>query len=145
MPDLQIFNSKTARATFYMLFVGGLFALLSASLAYIWEAVIILYFDLPAISFLEAGGIIAFFYIVAFGIRFGLKKNAANMSDVDLSDSPCHNIQYTQSAPECLNHLSESEREHLSQVLAKCCGIRENPANGMRNIQRQEQTSHLNV
>ena len=80
MLDSSIINGRSARTAFFILFVGGLYFLISALLANFCNTVIFGVIHIPCISTLEASGLIAFLFIIYFGIKFGLKMN--NLSSV---------------------------------------------------------------
>lgn len=145
MFELDFLNSKIARSTFYIIFVGGLFTLFSATLAYFWEEVLLFWFDFPPITFLEAGGIIACGYIIVFGIRFGLKKNADNVADAEMSGANDTNVAERFASPECLKDLTINEKEYLSHVLARCCGIEGHPGNGAEKIKEKTKKAKQNL
>ncbi|MFY8160575.1 MAG: hypothetical protein ACOVNU_04545 [Candidatus Kapaibacteriota bacterium] len=78
MLDSSIINGRSARTTFFILFVGGLYFLISALLANFCNTVIFGVIHIPCITTLEASGLIAFLFIIYFGIKFGLKMNTLN-------------------------------------------------------------------
>lgn len=78
MLDSSIINGRSARTAFFILFVGGLYFLISALLANFCNTVIFGVIHIPCITTLEASGLIAFLFIIYFGIKFGLKMNNLN-------------------------------------------------------------------
>lgn len=73
MLDSSIINGRTARTTFFIMFVGGLYFLSSYLLSLLCNKLIFGVFQMPCINTLESSGIIAFLFIIFFGIKFGLK------------------------------------------------------------------------
>lgn len=75
MLDSSIINGRTARTTFFIMFVGGLYFLSSYLLSLLCNKLIFGVIQIPCINTLESSGIIAFLFIIFFGIKFGLKYN----------------------------------------------------------------------
>ena len=69
--DIKYFIAKIARSIFFIFFIGGLFLLLSMLLESLCNNFIFKKFHVPCINTMEAAGIVAFVYIIFFGIKFG--------------------------------------------------------------------------
>jgi hypothetical protein len=118
----QIFNSGIARAVFFIGFTGGLLLFSSIVFANICNLTFIAKLQLPCLNYLESAGIMAFVYIVGFGVKFGItNKDLTNslMSKFQKSDK---NVK-TESIVNNLSKMSSEEREILKQQLASCCGM----------------------
>ena len=96
----------------YITFIGGLFTFSSIVFTYFCNWVVLENISWPCLTFLESAGILSFFYIAFFSIKFGFStKFDDNVSDDKKSESG-------QSDAENEN-ISIEERERLKQELAK--------------------------
>ncbi len=129
MLSSKIFNSKAARSIFYILFVSGLFFLISACCEFFCNEIMCKYFGLPEVSLLEAAGVFAFVYIVYHGIKFGSNKISSSQKD----NMPKMQNNANMAANETLNtiqNLTHEQKEQLKSELAKKCGIQHKYSKG---------------
>ena len=120
--DTSSLNSF-ARSLLYFVTVSGLYILAAIAFFLLWKYVLAVYLDLPALSFLECGGVISFVYILVFSVKYGLSKNTDNVSSVILAEKEKISAEQCKNAKENIKNMSEEEIEALSDVLARCCGI----------------------
>lgn len=112
-----------ARSLLYFITVSGLYILSAAAFFLLWKYILTPHLEAPALSFLECGGIISFAYILVFSIKYGLSRNADNLSSAILADKNNISPEQCKNAKENIKNMSEEEIEALSNVLARCCGI----------------------
>lgn len=79
--NIKTTTEKIARSIFFILFIGGLFLFLSFALENICNRMIFDTFQIPCINTLEAAGIVAFIYIIVYGILFGIKSMKNEMTN----------------------------------------------------------------
>ncbi len=118
----QFFNSGIARSVFFIIFTGGLLLFSSIVFANVCNIAILESLELPCLNYLESAGILAFVYVIGFGIKFGLGKKS-------LTNSLVTKLQKTANTDKLVDNLkkmSENEKELLKQQLADCCGIKKN-------------------
>lgn len=72
--NIDFIIGKTARSIFFIFFIGGLFLFISIIFEHFCNEMIFESFKMPCINTLEAAGIIAFGYIIYYGIRFGINS-----------------------------------------------------------------------
>lgn len=122
MKNFSILNGKAARTTFFIVFVGGLFLFSAMSFENLCNRVIFNYFHVPCISTLEAAGMIAFAYIIYFGVKFGLKKRPDTLTEEDLSKSHISD-NLSETCKENLKNMSEHEKTELQKKLQNSLGF----------------------
>lgn len=118
----QIFNSGIARAVFFIGFTGGLLLFSSIVFANVCNLTVLERYELPCLNYLESAGIMAFVYIIGFGVKFGItNKDLTNslMSKFQKSDK---NVQ-SEKIISNLKQMSHEEKEILKEQLATCCGM----------------------
>jgi hypothetical protein len=100
-------RSTPARSIITFVGIGGLLSLNAVLVMVIWEACRSLIPTAQHLNFLEATGIVAFAYVVAFALWYPLRNRPARQ-------------------PDCEN-LSKEDRERLRQTLITECGCKEHP------------------
>lgn len=124
MISSKLFESKIARTTFYIVFVGGLFFVFSVLFAALSNDILSEYFEIPELSLLEAGGLFAIFHIVYSGIKFGYNKFQKSSTEEDMSlFHDCDNMTEVKKHIN-LDSLSTDDKNRLKEEIAKCCGIK---------------------
>ncbi len=121
--------SKKARSIFYIVLISGLLSLTSFVIEFIWNHTFIKLFGVPTISFLESVGIVAFVYVVYFGIKFG--EDCQNDEDNEVYESKRHtndNFTYSSSKTstlnsEIINKLPQTEKKEILHFVSRCCGM----------------------
>jgi len=129
MLSSKIFNSKAARSIFYIIFVSGLFFLISISCEFFCNQIMAKCFDLPEITLLESAGVFAFVYIVYHGIKFGTNKisNSPKDSMPNMQDNA--NMAANETL-KTIQNLTQEQKEQLKSELAKKCGIQQKYSKG---------------
>lgn len=124
MISSKLFESKLARTTFYIAFVGGLFFVFSVLFAALANEILSVYFEIPEISLLEAGGLFAIFHIIYSGIKFGYHKIYRSMSENDMTIlRNCDNMSEKNNHVN-IDSLSRTDKDRLKEEIAKCCGMK---------------------
>lgn len=140
MPHRIFSAGKLVRSLFFIAFVGGLLFCISYTFSYIANHY--LYDELgleEPVSILELAGLVAFVYVIFFGIKFGFRKSNSQYQEFqdyerphahdDSSDSSHHFAEdldcdeLSQKYKTSLDKLSEKEKEELKSKLANICGI----------------------
>lgn len=122
------FNKK-ARSIFYIVLISGLLSLTSFVIEFVWNHTFIKLFGVPPITFLESVGIVAFVYVIYFGIKFG--EDCQDDEITEENETKRHatdNFTYTTASssrlnPEIINSLPQTEKQEILQFVSKCCGI----------------------
>ena len=125
----DIFNSGIARSVFFIGFTGGLLLFSSIVFANVCNITLLNSFELPCLNYLESAGILAFVYVIVFGIKFGFSKT-------DLTNTLMSKFQNSDKSVkivENLKKMSAEEKLILKQELADCCGM-----NKKNNPQQQD-------
>ncbi len=130
---INLLKNNVSKSLLYILIFAGILKLSGMLLTWFWNDYLTVQFGFEYITFLESVGMIAFFYLVYSGIRFGF-----NTITSQLSNSESHTPG---SLPECkyceknstgniqkLKEMSADEKERLKQAIAKCCGINHIPS-----------------
>ncbi|GAB5465280.1 MAG: hypothetical protein Kapaf2KO_07160 [Candidatus Kapaibacteriales bacterium] len=118
--------NKLARSLFFIVFVGGLLFMASFIISYIFNHYLSFkYFNGARFTILEIAGIIAFVYVLAFGIRFGFKSsqpviNRFSNQNRNEEEEDCHEIENKLKSN--IDMLSANEKEQLKRKLAEICG-----------------------
>lgn len=115
----NFFNSGIARSVFFIVFTGGLLLFASIVFANVCNIAILNSLELPCLNYLESAGILAFVYVVAFGVKFGLGKT-------DLTNSLMSKFQNADKDGKIIENLkkmTDEEKLILKQQLADCCGM----------------------
>jgi hypothetical protein len=115
----DIFNSGIARSVFFIIFTGGLLLFSSIVFANICNITVLNRFEMPCLSYLEATGILAFAYVIGFGIKFGLSKSDLTNSLM----SKIHNSDKSAKILDNLKKMTDEEKLILKKELADCCGM----------------------
>ena len=128
----------TARSLFYIIIISGLLSLTSFVILLIWNNSIAKEFELVEISFLEAVGIVAFVYVIYFGIHFGKGKcqDDAVEDNLSVENKESDKMSYVNEiqALDLLKNVPESERKNLKDFIARCCGFRDLPVIKQKTI-----------
>jgi hypothetical protein len=134
-----------ARSIFYIIIISGLLSLTSFVIMLVWNNSLSFHLDMEEISFLEAVGLVAFVYVVYFGIKFGEAKCNNDSKEVNLSDTTdiSDKMSYADEmiAKDLLKNVPENEREDLKDFIARCCGFQDIPKTKQNAIQK---TIHIN-
>lgn len=85
--DKKTTLEKIARSIFFIIFIGGLFLFLSYATQNLCNLVIFETLHLPCINTLEGAGIVAFIYIIIYGINFGIKTIKHEMTNRHKTES----------------------------------------------------------
>ena len=101
-------RSTPARSIITFVGIGGLLSLNALFVMLIWEACRTMMPASEHLNFLEATGIVAFAYVVAFALWYPLRNRVKRR------------------AAGC-DHLSTEEKERLRQTLVSECGCKEHP------------------
>lgn len=120
--SFEFINSAIARSVFFIIFTGGLLLFSSIVFANVCNIAFLKTLGLPCLNYLESAGIIAFIYVIGFGIKFGLGKKSLTNSLV----TKLQNSANPDKLVDNLKKMSEKEKEILKQQLADCCGIKKN-------------------
>ncbi len=112
MKYLKAFDHPLARSTVFIVFVGGLFSLISYIICHCSGSSLLASLNIPCINFLESAGIMSFAYIIFFGAKYGFshsdtKKISDKSRGAILSDSCVHNV----------NRMSATEKDNLKSTL----------------------------
>lgn len=130
---LSILKNNVSKSLLYILFFAGLLKLGGMIITWFWNNYMVYSFDLEYITFLESVGMIAFFYLVFSGVKFGF-NTLANQINSKQPSSPgnlpqcktCDAYQRS-NGTQFVNKLSADEKEKLKQAIAKCCGFQHEP------------------
>lgn len=128
MAEKKSISGKAARSAFFVFFVGGLFTFLSICAAHIYNMFSTDQDAMPEMNNLEMAGVLAFGYIIYYGIRFGWKN-----SSIDVK-APLYDT-FTETSNDCadlsehyrenINKMSEEEKKLLKKRIADKCGFEE--------------------
>ncbi len=120
-----------ARSIFYIIIISGLLSLTSIVIMLVWNNSLSLHLDMEEISFLEAVGLVAFVYVIYFGIRFGQAKRHYDSKEDDLSGNTftSDKMSYADEiiAKDLLKKVPDAERDVLKDFIARCCGFQDIP------------------
>jgi hypothetical protein len=126
---LNLLKNNVSKSLLYILFFAGILKLSGMLLTWFWNDYLVDNFNVEQITFLESVGMIAFFYLVYSGVKFGFNTLTANLS-VDDKMSPgnmpqCQNCDKisTSNNVNSLKNLTADEKEKLKEAIAKCCGF----------------------
>lgn len=121
----------TARSLFYIIIISGLLSLTSFVIFLIWNNSISKEFDMAEISFLEAVGIVAFVYVIYFGLHFGREKCQDDTVEDNMSEQKnvTDKMSYTDDgeALDLMENIPDSERKNLKDFISRCCGFSDIP------------------
>jgi hypothetical protein len=121
--------SKKARSIFYIVLISGLLSLTSFVIEFIWNNTFIKLLGVPQITFLESVGIVAFVYVIYFGIKFG--QDCQDDEVIEENETKRHttdNFTYSPSPKsklnsEIINNLPQTEKQEILEFVSRCCGI----------------------
>lgn len=146
---LNLLKNNVSKSLLYILFFAGILKLAGMLLTWFWNSYLVYSLDLEHITFLESVGMIAFFYLVYSGIKFGFNTITNQFSGNDKKQkesSPicqsCELMQKNKYQSQFTNRLSPDEKEKLKQAIAKCCGFQHNSVNIEPKHQIQIQNLH---
>lgn len=120
MIDYTIINGRTVRTTFFILFVGGLYFLLSSLVTTFCNTVLFGWIHIPCITTLEGAGILGFLCVIYFGISFGLKhKNEKifNKSEKTYSEINSGQLYYNNSNTNNKTNNTFKEFEEIDDLI----------------------------
>lgn len=63
-------NNSTVRLLAYITLVGGLLFISAALVTWMWDTILLSYFNLPEINILEACGLVSFALVLLFAVKF---------------------------------------------------------------------------
>ena len=106
----------------------------------VWNNSLSFHLNMEEISFLEAVGVVAFVYVIYFGIKFGESKcNNGSKKDI-MTEEPAtaDKMSYADEmiAKDLLKNVPEAEREDLKDFIARCCGFQDIPQTGNNTMRR---------
>ncbi len=121
---MQKATINKARSIFYIITISGLLSLTSFVILLIWNNSIIGVIEASEISFLEAVGIVAFVYVIYFGIQYGSNNCKDDTIDENLSVKKEKSDKMSERDSEFVNsilkNIPQSERGKLKEFLATC-------------------------
>lgn len=126
---LNLLKNNVSKSLLYILFFAGILKLSGMALTWFWNSYLVQNLDVEHVTFLESVGMIAFFYLVFSGVKFGFNTITAQFSNTDnhtSAASKCQNCELMQQSrykSTYANKLSADEKERLKQAIAKCCGF----------------------
>ncbi|MBX3044103.1 MAG: hypothetical protein KIT33_04490 [Candidatus Kapabacteria bacterium] len=131
---LNLIKNNVSKSLLYILFFAGILKLSGMLLTWFWNDYLVYAFDLYSITFLESVGMLAFFYLVYSGIKFGFNSISIQLSENNIGTKPgklpqcssCEALQHHKDIA-YINKLTEDEKERLKQAIAKCCGFQHEP------------------
>ncbi|MDX9790697.1 MAG: hypothetical protein WC313_09555 [Candidatus Kapaibacterium sp.] len=127
---ISLLKNNVSRALLYILFFAGILKLSGMLMTWFWNSYLTFSFGLHEITFLESVGILAFFYLVFSGVKFGFNTISAQYHNTDKlspgSMPQCQScsILKKSNSLQTINKLSPNEKEMLKAAIAQCCGIR---------------------
>jgi|GEM_PF-1348830 len=110
MIDYSVINRSTVRTTFFILFVGGLYFLLSSLVTTFCNTILFGWIHIPCITTLEGAGVIGFLCVIYFGISFGLKHKNEKM--FNNSQKTNHISNTTETKENYSNYSNINNKEH---------------------------------
>lgn len=117
-----------ARSIIYIFIISGLLSLTSIVILLVWNNTISPKLEIAELTFLEAVGIVAFVYVIYFGINFGSAECQDDTKDVIMADKKMANDKMSYADEliqnDLLKNVPESERQDLKEFIARCCGIK---------------------
>lgn len=125
---LNLLKNNVLKSLLYILFFAGILKLSGMLLTWFWNSYLVYTFDVQHITFLESVGMLAFFYLVYSGVKFGFvtiigqKNTTDNLSSKNMPQcqqcekNALNNTHY-------VNNLTLDEKEKLKAAIAKCCGF----------------------
>ena len=128
MSTVSHFNKK-ARSIFYIILISGLLSLTSIIIEFVWNHTFIKLFGFERITFLESVGIVAFVYVIYFGIKFGADTETEQemMHDDDnseLNDNLAfQNATRSNLKPEIIKSLPNDDKKEMLNFVSRCCGM----------------------
>ncbi|HRP01166.1 MAG TPA: hypothetical protein PLE30_00805 [Candidatus Kapabacteria bacterium] len=132
---MKALKYNALKSLVYILIFAGLLKLSGMLLAWIWNSYIVYNYRVEPITFLEATGLLAFFYLIYAGVKFGFDNITSfnffhnkGKNSVAVQNECEHLSKYENSFLMRSKFMSEEEKERLREELAKCCGI-EHPTN----------------
>lgn len=117
----QIFDSKIARSVFFIIFTGGLLLFSSIVFANLCNITFLERFHLPCLNYLESAGIMAFVYIIGFGVKYGF-SNKTLTNSLMTKFQTYDNKTKSEKILNNISKMSPEERAILKEQLANCCG-----------------------
>jgi hypothetical protein len=122
--EMQKTTTNKARSIFYIITISGLLSLTSFVILLIWNNSIIQIIEISEISFLEAVGIVAFVYVIYFGIQYGTEncKNDTKYANMTDNTEPSDKLSEKDNefVKNILKTIPKSERRKLKDFLASC-------------------------
>ena len=130
---LDILKNNVSKSLLYILFFAGILKLSGMLLTWFWNNYMVYSFEVEYITFLESVGMLAFFYLVYSGVKFGF-ATITNQINPKIISKPgklpqsqtCESIK-EKNDYQFANKLSPDEKERLKQAIAKCCGFHHDP------------------
>lgn len=127
---LNLLKNNVSKSLLYILFFAGILKLSGMAFTWFWNSYLVYSFGVEHVTFLESVGMLAFFYLVYSGLKFGFNNIASQFSGKDNSlshsDSKCEScdlMQQNRRKSSYASNLSADEKEKLKQAIAKCCGF----------------------
>ncbi|GEM_PF-2141071 len=130
----------TARSLFYIIIISGLLSLTSFVIYLIWNNSVVKEFEMAEISFLEAVGIVAFVYVIYFGLHFGRGKCQDDTVEDNMSGQKIvtDKMSYkdTSNVLDLMENIPDSERKNLKDFISRCCGFNDIPEMKQKTIHK---------
>ncbi len=120
---MNTFLNNAARSVIFILFTAGLLCVLSFIISYGFELLLSEYLDVRPPGFLESAGIVAFVYVIFFGINFGNKKCTDKMAASGSKNKIVQRNTVESTGSSCAEELSSRQKRELCDILAKSCGF----------------------
>ena len=130
---MKSLKSSALKSLIYILIFASLLKVGALLLSWFWNDFLTVSIGLSPISVLEAVGVIAFIYLLYTGVRFGFE----NLSNLNIFNNQNERLK-PGTLPQCkecrqannpayitnLKSMSVEDKEKLKEVIAKCCGLK---------------------
>jgi len=123
---------SATKSLIYIVIFAGLLKVSGMLLAWLWNDYLVVNYGYEEITFLEAAGMLAFFYLIYAGVKFGFD----NLSNLNFFQSKNQTPNQHTQCEQCdraessfilrSKFMSIEEKEKLKEAIAKCCGINNN-------------------